>query len=180
MSYSHGKNKDRAYESTRGSRTKYDDYDQGDDEEHDSKRSRHDYRRQDDRRDGYDSPDREPYKRSSDTYHLTRTTKATQQKYSGTDIYPPKGADDKTHRKAQAVRSNTRIDEDDERYQEDHLKRQKVSWENKDNFDGSRRQKIEAKDWAYSQSDSKHTRNGNFRRQQSLDRDVIRKWHTED
>ena len=179
MSYSSSKDKERGYESVRGSRSRQDDYDEEDDDYPDYTRYRYDDRGQGDPRDEYISRDREPYKRSSDTYHLTRTTKATQQHYSGTEIYPPKDADDKTHRKAQAVRSNTRIDEDDERYSADHLKREKVSWENRDNFDGARKQGIEARDWAYPQDDIKHSRSGDFKRRSSLDRDVISKWNTD-
>ncbi|KAK5058951.1 hypothetical protein LTR84_011215 [Exophiala bonariae] len=179
MSYSSSKDNERGYESTRGSRSRYADYDLGDDEEHDLKRYRYDRGREGDRTDDHSSRERESYKRSSDSYHLTRTTKATQQKYSGTEIYPRKDANDKTHRKAQAVRSNTRIDENDERYNADHVKREKFSWENRDNFDGARKQGIEASDWAYPQNDYKHSRSGDFKRRPSLDRDVINKWNTE-
>lgn len=180
MSYSSRKDKDRAYASEQGSRSRYDDYDHDDYESHDVKRSRHNDGKDYEGRDGHHHRDQEPPSfRKSSNYHLTKTTKVMQQQFSGTEIYPPKSASDKVHKEAQAVRSNTRIDEDDEKYSQDHVKRQKVSWENKDNFNGAPKNKIEAKDWAYPTSDSKHNRSGNFKRPQSLDHSVIQNWATD-
>jgi hypothetical protein len=181
MSYSSRKDQDRAYASEQGSRSRYDDYDYDDYHSHDTKRPHHDDRRDDEGRDGHSHRDQDPPPfRKSDTYHLNKTTKATQQQFSGTEIYPPKSASDKVHRKAQAVRSNTRIDEDDGKYSRDHKRRGEVSYGNTDNFDGAPKNKIEAKDWAYPKSDSKHSRSGNFTRPQSLDHSIIQKWATDD
>jgi hypothetical protein len=167
--YSKHKDKERAYMSGQGSRARYQDCDQDDYINYESKRPRYDDERQNEERD-------HPQERirKSDSYHLTKTTAATQRDFADTDIYPPKSASDERHREAAATRKSTRIDEDEERYSRDHEERSKVSWDNRDNFNEARKHGIEARDWGYDKDDPKHTKAGRFNRPASFDRKYLR------
>jgi len=181
MSYSSGKNSYKGFDAPRGSHYRpEDDHFQDDDDQtrnlYDKSRDYHHPLEEDEG--ALERRYREDQARRVSTYGDMYSTRAMQQEYAQTEIYPSIHAPQREQWIAAKIRQNTRTDENEEKFAENEKRAAIISRENEGRMRELKREGIAVRDFGYHQDDPRHREPGDPHTRPSLDYEKIREWNT--